>query len=139
MQDYDRERSAGLVLAAADGQAPVVFAEQIETLRAPPLVVLAACEAATGPARFGDDEAGHLGGAFLTAGASAVVSARGMLSLGATTDLLRVALGQWRGDVGFAEALRRGRRAVQADPDRAHPDYWAGLRLIGADIAPPPP
>lgn len=138
--DYTRERHAGVLLSAAAGAAPdagsVLFAEDVEALRAPPVVVLGVCGASSGPLRIGDDGLGHLGGAFLAAGADAVLAARGDLPVGATLDLLRALFVELRAGRSAASALRSARRAIAADPRRAHPYYFAGLRLSGLDAAP---
>ena len=89
VSDYERERPPGLVLApAAAGDAGVVWPEDIERLTAPPLVVLCTCGALRGPLRRGDDGASHLGGAFLRAGADAVVLSPVDLELEPTLALL---------------------------------------------------
>ena len=137
VNDYERERSAGLVLSSSDGGPGVVFAEDVEALAMPPLVVLAACQAGDGPMRYGDDDAGHLGGAFLTAGSSAVVVASGNLPLGVTLDLLDRTFVEWGDGSSFAEALRRARVGLHRQSGRAHPYFFAGLRLTGADITSP--
>ncbi|MCA8973713.1 MAG: CHAT domain-containing protein [Planctomycetes bacterium] len=136
VQDLTRERSAGLLLSAAGGAEPL-FAEDIEGFGAPQLVMLGVCEAASGPARQGDDGASHLGGAFMLAGADCVVLANGRLSLGATRDLLIGALGCWQRGNGLVEAMRQARVAVAAGEGRAHPYYFAGMRVVGVDVPPP--
>jgi CHAT domain-containing protein/tetratricopeptide (TPR) repeat protein len=87
--DYERERPFGLLLSPAgpadDG---TLWSEDVEGLAVPPLVVLCSCGAARGPLRRGDDGASHLGGAFLRAGAQAVVLSPVDLELEPTLALL---------------------------------------------------
>jgi CHAT domain-containing protein/tetratricopeptide (TPR) repeat protein len=89
VSDYERERPSGLVLAsAAASEEGVLWSEDVEQLMVPPLVVLCTCGAARGPLRRGDDGASHLGGAFLRAGAQAVVLSPVDLDLEPTLALL---------------------------------------------------
>lgn len=138
VQNYGRERSAGLLLTGRDGRAEVLYADDVERLRVPPLVLLGVCGASKGPVRMGDDGANHLGGAFLLAGADCVALAHGDLSVGATRDLLADTLAAWKGGESMAAAMRRARIGIASDPERAHPYFFAGLRLVGIDVAPPP-
>ena len=132
VEDYARERSSGIVLSpGAPGGDALLFAEGVERLQVPPTVALGVCGAAAGPLRFGEDGVQHLGGAFLMAGADHVLLARGQLSLGATVDLLGTFVARLQAGDAPAEALRRARVAIAAVPQRAHPYYFAGLRLLG--------
>ncbi|MCR9245265.1 MAG: CHAT domain-containing protein [bacterium] len=131
VRDYMRERAAGFLLAAEPGRAVACFADQVERVRVPPLVLLGVCGASNGPLRMGDDGNHHLGGAFLVAGAEHVVLGHGELSVGATRDLLCGALSAWRAGAGPGEALRRARESVARGEGRAHPYFFAGLRLLG--------
>src|SRR5262249_5872128 len=77
----DDERPAALVLAPrAPDDDGILWCSDVERLHAPPLVELLACSGARGPARLGDDCAGHLVGAFLAAGADCVIASRTDLS-----------------------------------------------------------
>ncbi len=136
VQDLAVERSAAIVLAGETGT-ELLFADGVERLRAPPLVLLGVCDAADGPDRIGDDGAGHLGGAFIRAGAQCVVLAHGALSVGATEDLLAACLTEWRQGAGIAEAMRAGRELVAGRRGREHPHHFAGLRVVGIDPGPP--
>lgn len=132
VEDYARERSAGIVLSpGANGTDALLFAEGVERLQVPPTVALGVCGAAAGPLRFGEDGVQHLGGAFLMAGADHVLLARGQLSFGATVDLLGTFVARLQAGDAPAEALRRARVDIAAVPQRAHPYYFAGLRLLG--------
>ena len=70
--DPERERPAGLMFAPTLGSAGVVFGGELDSLKAPPFVFLAACGASRSRLRRGDDGRGSLGGAFLDAGAVSV-------------------------------------------------------------------
>lgn len=133
IQDYERERSACLLVHGEDPASSAVGSDTIESTSMPPLVLLGVCEAASGPMRQGDEGAQHLGSAFLYAGADCVVLAPGRLALGATCDLLTVCLREWRMGTSVAEALRRARKHVASDENRAHPYFFAGLRTFGCD------
>ncbi|MCA8965917.1 MAG: CHAT domain-containing protein [Planctomycetes bacterium] len=136
-QDFELERSACLLVAGSDPAAAALDSVAIERFEVPPIVLLGVCEAAAGPERRGDDGAQHLGGAFLSAGANCVVLAPGRLALGATRELLSAGLRHWRGGASMAEAVRLARVEVAASAERAHPYYFAGLRVFGSDAASP--
>ena len=77
------------------------------------LVVLAACESASGPLRMGDDDvAASLAGSFLLAGANAVIASTGPQRLSLSIDLLAALLDELRRGPCAAEALRRARVAL---------------------------
>lgn len=131
IQDPARERFAGLLLAPADGDDGALFADQIEVLRAPPLVVLAACAPGLAPQRVGEDGGSHPGGAFLMAGADTVVLASGQVPLAATLELTAAMFAARREGLGVAAALQRARQRVAGQDARRHPYFFAGLRAIG--------
>lgn len=78
------------------------------------IVLLAACRAAKGPNRAGDSPA-NLGGAFLLAGATAVMQSRFDLSLRRTQSLLSEVLEQLAKGATSAGAMRTVRAAAPAD------------------------
>jgi hypothetical protein len=135
VQDFQRERFAGVLLSPPAKGSAVVFADVIERVPLPPLMVLGTCGAADGPQRFGDDGVAHLGGACLMGGADAVVLAGGALSLGASVDLFGALFAELRAGRALSEALWRARRQISARPERAHPYFFAGLRHLGAEVA----
>ncbi len=72
--DPNRARPAGLLFAASDGSPARVSCQDIENLgQVPPIVILSVCGAQKGRKRKGEDGLTHLGGAFLAAGAQAVI------------------------------------------------------------------
>lgn len=89
------------------------------------------------PQRAGEDGTAHLGGAFLRAGAQAVVASRAKLDLGSTLELARIAM---RGMVAEgrspAEAMRDARREVSARPQWAHPYYHSLMQVLGVGDRP---
>lgn len=123
-EELQRQRPLGVVLG--DG----FFGPErlLDAARMPQLVVLASC----GTARAGVDrgEDGQLfGTAWLAAGARAVLSAEGDLELRATERLLAAFLAELTAGIEPAEALRRARVAVAAEPRFAHPAFHCALRL----------
>jgi len=129
----DRERPVHLVLSpSGEDDDGLLGCDEVEALRVPPIVLLSACGAARGPLRRGDEGIGHLGGAFLKAGASAVILSRADLDLEATVSLV-AAFNRSLAGLGRspAEALRDARREVAGRPRFAHPYYFALLHLVG--------
>ena len=115
VQDPSRERPALLVLSS-DGSseaAPgVVSCDTVEGLEGPALVVLTACRTTTGPARRGDEATGHLGGAWLAAGADAVLLSTRDLSRDDALALSRVFHERLAACDSPAEALRFAREEL---------------------------
>lgn len=129
-EDFRAERSVGMLLAGPQGGV-LLDADAVESMRAPPLVVLGVCGAAGGARRLGDDGIHHLGGAFVAAGADRVLLSGGELAVGATVDLIANFTSRVREGASAAEALRAAREEVRATPGRERPFFWAGLRLLG--------
>lgn len=125
------ERPAHLVLAPdaahADG---LVGCADVETLDAPPLVLLTTCRAGSGPSRRGDEGAQNLGGAWLTAGARCVVLSPGDLSLEPMVQLSRVVHARLAAGDAPDEALRRAR--VELDRGGFAAREWSSLHALGA-------
>jgi hypothetical protein len=132
--DASRLRPAGLLLApdpagAYDGP---LWCEDAELQPTADLVVLAACGAGRGPQRRGDESVNHLGGAFLGAGARAVVQSHADLDYRATlrlSETLHARLAT--GGTSPAEALRAARAELRADPRFDHPYYHSLLQVLG--------
>ena len=129
--DATRERGAALVLAPTASNAGTLWSDDIDQLQCSGLVVLTACGAALGPRRTGGDQVAHLGGAFLRAGALAVVLTRARMEFAtarALTDKFYERL-TVHGDPPAA-ALRWARaEIVAADPARAF--ELAQIQLLG--------
>lgn len=119
---------AGLV--TSDG---AIFGADAATLDVPPLVVLSACGAARGPVRRGDDGVSNLGGAFLRAGARAVVLPEADVDEGATLALMGAFHRRLRGSgETVAEAMRAARAELADVPALDDPFYFALVHVVGA-------
>lgn len=149
-----RRRTEGLSILFAHGEPPVddqppalglaPDQEYDDGLLTPAVVaaapqrgvfVLAACEAARGPVRMGDDDvAASMAGAFLGAGATAVVASRASLRASIYLDLTRHLLVELRKTCTLAEAVRRARLAA-AEGDAARALLLGQIDCIGWDHA----
>lgn len=87
--DSTRLRPAGLVVAPSAGDG-LLWSEDLEGLTPAPLVVISSCGAGRGLMREGDAESSNLAGAFLVAGANAVVSSSTDLAVGPTLTFMGV-------------------------------------------------
>ncbi len=125
--EFARDRPPGLLLA--DGE--VLWSEEIERWTSPRLVVLAACDAARGPLRRGDDGVQHLGGAFILAGAEGVVLSSVDLEYESTLALLERFHAALRGGDSPAEALRRARVGLAARTEFQDPWFHSMVRVAG--------
>ena len=131
VRDLAREVTAGLALTPEAGGDGALWSADVARLRASDLVVLSACGGGTGPERDGDAEVGNLSGAFLLAGARAVVAADADVPILATHRLMvTMHRGLARG-LGPAEALRAAREELARDGPFTDPYYHALLRVIG--------
>lgn len=127
IEDANRERPSGIALAGADGD---LWCDDVEAMKAPPLVVLATCGAARGKLRRGEDSVQHLGGAFLRAGARAVLLSQGDLELDSTSALLAAFHAALRPGRSPAQALLEARQQM-ASRSGDDPRSWALLRWLG--------
>ncbi|MFK7740285.1 MAG: CHAT domain-containing protein [Planctomycetota bacterium] len=117
--------------AAAGG---LLSAPRIRALQHSGIVAMAACFGARGPLRMGNDTvADTLVGAWLHAGAHAVVASPAPLRLGVYRDVLPVLLRELQQGVSVAEALRRARVAdgVGGGGDRLRAFRLAQLEAYG--------
>ncbi len=116
---------------AADG---VLDASEVAQLHLnADLVVLSACNTATGGGEFGGASLSGLAGAFFHAGARAVLASHWEVPSAQTVQLM-TGLFQRLGpnlSGGIAEALRQSQLALIAHPQTAHPFFWAAFTLIG--------
>lgn len=132
----DDERARGMTMVGAP-----LSCGRIENLRrdgVAPFVVLAVCRGATGLLRRGEDTGSHLAGAFLFAGADAVVAADADLDVAATTALLRVLSRHRAEGHGAAEAMRLARASLAATDEFAHPVFHSLLGVFGHEPRRPP-
>ncbi len=134
----DRWRGAAAVLAPAEeGDAGFLDCEFVETrLASAPVVLLSACRAGAGRTRLGDDGPSHLGGAFLEAGARAVVLSPVALELEAQCRFGELVQARLLAGDAVAEAVRSARAALALDPRTAHP-YFSRVRVLGLGDARP--
>ncbi len=131
VRDPSRERAAGLVLSPDPSCDGLFFGEDAERLRAPPLVILSACGAGRGPARAGDAGASDLSGAFLEAGADAVVLSASETDFRATALFDERLHAELARGATTAQALREARKALLSRGDLADPFHWSQMRVIG--------
>lgn len=132
VQDRDRERPALLVLSPEEGSSGLVSCDDVERLRAPPVVLLTACSTARGPRRRGDEATGNMGGAWLAAGSRTVLLSDRELWLDEAlrlSDVLHERLKE-HGD-SPAEALRRARVALHKEGTFSTIAETAALRVLG--------
>ncbi|TAJ16061.1 MAG: CHAT domain-containing protein [Planctomycetota bacterium] len=129
--DSARLRPRALALAPGAHEDGLLWADEIERLQAPPLVVLASCAAAHGPARRGDDAVQHLVGAWLRAGARCVVASEHALDHYATLELCARAYERIAKGAGTAEALRDARAQLAAAERWSDPFYWGLVQVHG--------
>ncbi|PSL52142.1 CHAT domain-containing protein [Saccharothrix carnea] len=94
------------------------------------LVVLAACHAGTGSETQGFEYSGFPG-AFLAAGARAVLAPLWAVPDDSTARLMTRFYSALTSPVSVTEALRQAQRSVAADPRTSHPYHWAGFQLFG--------
>ncbi|MFH1999008.1 MAG: CHAT domain-containing protein [Planctomycetota bacterium] len=131
------ERPATLVLSPTDRCDGLLCPNEVEKIASPPVVVLAACGAAAGPVRYGDDGIHHLGGAFFQAGAMTVLLTRAKLEQQSTAWLTALFIENlvYRG-FAPARALQEARKAVAACPEYSHPFFHSMLQVVGLGHVP---
>ena len=129
--DPSRERGAALALSPSGNDSGIVFSEEVERMNFGGLVLLTACGTALGPTRRGGDEVANLGGAFLRAGASAVILTRARVEWRTAQELAGIFHERLTrfGDAP-SEALRRARAEIVAR-DRSKAYELAQIQLLG--------
>lgn len=133
--DRGRERSAGLVLHGAGSIEDVLFCDEVDQRLAVPelqLVILTACGSARGPDRVGDDRLTHLGGAFLNAGARAVVLTRADLEFQSAMRLMEA----FHRHLAAGDSPANALRAARATGDGLDAYYDAEVQVVGAGQVP---
>ncbi len=130
--DGRRERPIALVLARAEERSGLVWCEDIEHFASPELVLLTCCRSGAAPARRGDANAADMAGAWLAAGARAVLVTQRDLKLSAAE---RLSAGLHRELVAGsapAAALRLALKALAREDPAAPLEFVYGLpRLVG--------
>jgi len=128
----ERFEPAGLVLApSADDPLGIFTCDDARSMSAPGIVVLSACGAGRTSARRGEDGVGTFAGAFLSAGARAVVLSADDLDARATAALTAVLTRELASGTPPAEAMRRARVELHGRAEFAHPSFHAKLRVVG--------
>lgn len=116
-----------LVLEFADGE---LACTDVARLPAPRCAVLAACNSALGPNRFGAPLRADLGGAFLEHGAQCVVASPFALRLAPTMRILGVALPLLAKGIDPADALQHARcELAEAKDAEGALDRWTSAPL----------
>ncbi|HVS19421.1 MAG TPA: CHAT domain-containing protein, partial [Planctomycetota bacterium] len=124
--DDERTPPAVLLLSpAAPGDDGLVDAAAIESLRVPGMVLLSACGTARSRARRGEDSSVHLGGAFLGAGARAVLVAQQDVELRSALMVAREVHESLARGLGLAAALQRAHAAWLETESGPFPDFVA--------------
>jgi CHAT domain len=131
IQQTARTRPAAFVLTADERADGVVECAAIESLRSPPTVIVAACGAARGPRRYGDEGVQHLGGAFFKAGARSIAISPVDLDYYGTLRLLELLLPALARGEPLANALHEARRVMRSDPRFDHPSLYLTLQAFG--------
>ncbi len=130
--DLGRERPVGLVLARTGNRSGLVWCEDVERLHAAELVMLTSCRSGAAPARRGDANAADMAGAWIAAGARAVLVTQRDLRLGFAQ---RLSLGLHRELVGGrspCEALRRALNDLAREELPLRLPFLCGLpRIVG--------
>lgn len=123
---------------AADG---LLDATEIAALKLnADLVVLSACNTASGGGRFGGEALSGLAEAFFYAGAHTLLASHWEVPSTATVRLMTglfERLGPDRSR-GIAESMRQSQLALIDQPATAHPFFWAAFSVIGDGGAPSP-
>lgn len=113
-----------------------LFATDVEALSrsaVPPIVVLATCGGGAGELKVGSDDGDHLGAYFLRRGARLALMSSAPLEQNATAILCAAFLDELNQGTSPAEAIRRARVELRANPLFDHPYYWGTLVAFGWD------
>ena len=94
------------------------------------LIALSACESGLGRVEDGDEVLGFTR-SFLSAGTSALLASLWPVSDAATETLMTTLYNDLAEGVAVQDAMRDAQRAVLANPETAHPFFWAPFNLIG--------
>ncbi|MBN8261963.1 MAG: CHAT domain-containing protein, partial [Xanthomonadales bacterium] len=94
------------------------------------MLALSACESGLGRVDNGDEVLGFTR-SFLSAGTSTLLASLWPVSDAATEKLMTTLYADLAKGVVVQDAMRDAQRAVMADPQTAHPFYWAPFNLIG--------
>ena len=131
--------ASSIALCAEPGSGEDGYLHTLEILALPVdsrLVVLSACETATGRIGRGEGVVG-LSRAFLCAGASAVVSSLWSVPDESTALLMEIFYENMTGkEISAVKAMRMARESLLETEDYSHPFHWASFITTGTNKAP---
>ncbi len=129
--DERGENRTAVLLAGGHGHDGLLLPEEISALTLPAdLAVLAACRTALG-ARDGGQGLSSLTGAFLAAGAGAVVATLWDVGDQATAVFMQQLYHELRRGKSPAEAVHRVKKRLRSDPRWSQPSLWAAYVIVG--------
>lgn len=134
--DGDTLQEPGLVLAAAEAEAPsVLLASQVRQLQLnADFVLLTACFTGAPAGKSINVPLSGLAQSFFTAGAKCLLVSNWPVDVYATEALVRAMFSSSGEEETLAEALQRAAKALRRDarqPHFSHPVYWAGFSIVG--------
>ena len=121
-----------VLLADENGQPNYLEARDVlgMDLKGTALIALSACESGLGRVEDGDEVLGFTR-SFLSAGTSTLLASLWPVSDAATETLMTTLYDDLAKGVMVQDAMRDAQRAVLANPETAHPFFWAPFNLIG--------
>ena len=121
-----------VLLADENGQPNYLEARDVlgMDLKGTAMIALSACESGLGRVEDGDEVLGFTR-SFLSAGTSTLLASLWPVSDAATETLMTTLYDDLAKGVVVQDAMRDAQRAVLANPETAHPFFWAPFNLIG--------
>ena len=121
-----------VLLADENGQPNYLEAKDVMgmDLSGTALIALSACESGLGRVEDGDEVLGFTR-SFLSAGTSTLLASLWPVSDAATETLMTTLYDDLAKGEQVQDAMRDAQRAVLANPETAHPFFWAPFNLIG--------
>jgi CHAT domain-containing protein len=121
-----------VLLADENGQANYLEAKDVlgMKLNNVAMVALSACESGLGRVENGDEVLGFTR-SFLSAGTSTLLVSLWPVSDAATEELMTTLYTDLAKGLEVQDAMQQAQLAVMANPETAHPYYWAPFNLIG--------
>lgn len=121
-----------VLLADENGQPNYLEAKDVlgMDLKGTAMIALSACESGLGRVEDGDEVLGFTR-SFLSAGTSTLLASLWPVSDAATETLMTTLYDDLAKGVQVQDAMRDAQRAVLANPETAHPFFWAPFNLIG--------
>jgi CHAT domain-containing protein len=121
-----------VLLADENGQANYLEAKDVLGMKlgGVAMVALSACESGLGRVENGDEVLGFTR-SFLSAGTSTLLVSLWPVSDAATEKLMTTLYTDLAKGIEVQDAMREAQLAVMANPETAHPYFWAPFNLIG--------